>query len=168
MGQSKKIDLIDFSRNMDEFPPGYVFDLHKGRIERHFPNLKIGENSSHKSKKGDDYNCAAWAIELKEGWIEFKDEHGNLDLRLETYISYYENLGFSQTDTIQLEEGVIKIAIYTDAKKEFTHVARQLSNGIWTSKIGDWEDIEHTTLEAVGGKSYGNPAVIMRKQLNPC
>lgn len=132
MGQSKQNDVIDFGRNMDEFPPGYVFDLHKGRIDRHFPNLKIGENSSHKSKKGDDYNCAAWAVELKDDWIEFKDELGNLDLRLETYISFYEKFGFSKTDTAKPEEGIIKIAIYTDERKDFTHVARQLPNGMPT------------------------------------
>jgi hypothetical protein len=54
--------------------------------------------------------------------------------------------------------------IYADKDNCFTHVARQLYTGAWTSKIGEWEDIEHLTLEAVSGGLYGEPAIIMRKE----
>lgn len=36
---------------------------------------------------------------------------------------------------------------------EPTHMARQLANGMWTSKLGGNEDITHFTLDAL--ESYG-------------
>ena len=40
-------------------------------------------------------------------------------------------------------------------ENELTHIARQLPNGRWTSKFGNWEDIEHTTLAALDGHFIG-------------
>jgi hypothetical protein len=36
-----------------------------------------------------------------------------------------------------------------------THAALQLESGDWTSKLGDFEDISHSTIEAVSGPVYG-------------
>lgn len=146
------------------FPPGYIYDLNEKRIRIHFPNLKIGENGNYTSEKGDQYNCAAWAVQLEDEWIQFEDAQGNLDLSIERYITYYKNHGFEVGKNPDLEIGIIKIAIYANENKEFKHVARQLTDGQWTSKIGDWEDIEHKTLDVVTGKSYGKPHVIMQKK----
>ena len=44
-----------------------------------------------------------------------------------------------------------------------THASRQLSNGNWTSKLGQSEDIEHT-LAALAGSVYGDVALILAKQ----
>ncbi|MGK7932393.1 MAG: hypothetical protein AB4041_13310 [Microcystaceae cyanobacterium] len=52
----------------------------------------------------------------------------------------YETCGYSN-----LEKGYQKIAVYTLNNKP-THVARQLSDGAWTSKLGSSEDIQHHTL----------------------
>ena len=49
-----------------------------------------------------------------------------------------------------------KLAIYGD-EHGFTHVARQLENGRWTSKLGEQWDIEHE-LEAVAGQESAWPA----------
>ena len=36
-----------------------------------------------------------------------------------------------------------------------THAALQLESGDWTSKLGPFEDVTHTTVEAVAGPVYG-------------
>ncbi len=64
-----------------------------------------------------------------------------------------------------------KIAIYVDTDGVPTHAARQLPDGSWTSKLGDWEDIQHQTLEALETGNdkahqelgYGKVAKIMRR-----
>jgi hypothetical protein len=45
-------------------------------------------------------------------------------------------------------------------------IARQLSNGKWTSKLGQDEDIEHENLEGLVGEIYGSVVCIMKKTIN--
>ena len=45
-----------------------------------------------------------------------------------------------------------------------THATRQLPNGKWTSKLGDWEDISHE-LEGIEGEKYGNIYQILKRSL---
>jgi hypothetical protein len=45
-----------------------------------------------------------------------------------------------------------------------SHAARLLPNGWWSSKIGNWEDIEHPTPEDLCGSQYGAPLIYMRKR----
>ncbi len=62
-----------------------------------------------------------------------------------------------------MEGGVTKVAIYGDIDADsWTHAARQLPNGKWTSKLGDFEDIEHDTPEGLVGSLYMNLTCIMK------
>jgi hypothetical protein len=45
----------------------------------------------------------------------------------------------------------------------WTHAARQLDNGKWTSKLGQLEDIEHESLEALSGAVYGSVVQVLKK-----
>jgi Asp-tRNA(Asn)/Glu-tRNA(Gln) amidotransferase B subunit len=56
-----------------------------------------------------------------------------------------------------------KIALFVGLDKEVTHAARQLPSGAWTSKLGDWEDIEHKTLSGLESACYGRVARILRR-----
>lgn len=47
----------------------------------------------------------------------------------------------------------------------WTHAARQLPTGKWTSKLGRSEDIEHTTPEAVSGTTYGAMVCFMGRAI---
>ena len=74
--------------------------------------------------------------------------------------------GYVLCDDGVLEEGVEKVALY-GVGNVFMHVARQLSNGRWTSKLGVSYDIEHE-LEALtssanvgGGVQYGEVVAFM-------
>jgi hypothetical protein len=66
-----------------------------------------------------------------------------------------------------MEAGFEKIAIYVDGDGVPTHAARQLSDGAWTSKLGEWEDIRHLTLEAMEddglGLGYGKVSLILKR-----
>ena len=46
----------------------------------------------------------------------------------------------------------------------YTHAARQLPGGNWTSKLGKGEDIEHDTPDVVAGGLYGEFVRIMRRR----
>ena len=70
-------------------------------------------------------------------------------------------------DDASLESGFQKIAIYAEAENVPRHVARQLPNGDWTSKIGQYEDIQHRTLDALTGDApaYGTIVQLMKKAI---
>lgn len=138
------------------FPKNYSLDLNEKRISNYFPNLKLGENFIYTSLKTDVYNCVAWSLKIDGNWIEY-------DLNVDDYVSLFFDNGFRRSENTNFMDGVEKIAIYVDDKNLFTHVARQLDTGKWTSKFGEWEDIEHDTLEAIEGSGYGRPYLIMEK-----
>lgn len=70
--------------------------------------------------------------------------------------------GFSLCDSDELEPGYEKIAIYAIAGL-FTHVARQLNGGQWTSKVGSLEDITHLSPASMSEGIYGFVHCIMRR-----
>ena len=47
----------------------------------------------------------------------------------------------------------------------YTHVARQLTNGKWTSKLGRCEDIEHDTPDDVADGVYGEVMQFMQRPI---
>jgi hypothetical protein len=121
----------------------------------------------------DAYQCVAWAAKDKTrvwegpparrspnywppgvnprtpaGWVEV--------LKLEGYLT--------STQDRSLEPGIEKVAIYVKSDwTEALHVARQLPSGLWTSKLGFEEDIEHATLEALEDGMYGSIGVILQR-----
>ena len=58
-------------------------------------------------------------------------------------MAVFRSLGFVMRDDGDHEIGLEKIALYATDDDEYTHVARQLPSGKWTSKLGGLEDIEH-------------------------
>ena len=70
--------------------------------------------------------------------------------------------GFSLCENDLQETGFEKIAIYAFVG-QFTHVARQLENSRWTSKIGSMETVTHPTPASLSGGIYGNVHCIMRR-----
>jgi hypothetical protein len=86
------------------------------------------------------------------------------DPRKEAYIAAYETVGFIECADDALEAGFERIAIYA-VHGEVQHVARQISNGAWTSKLGDVWDIEHATLDGVESPDYGTPVAFMKRPI---
>jgi hypothetical protein len=71
--------------------------------------------------------------------------------------------GFERCNNGDLEDGYEKIAIYTKGRK-FCHVARQVPDGRWESKLGTLDDVIHG-LEAVEGQLYGAATIFMRRTI---
>src|SRR5205807_1571826 len=77
-------------------------------------------------------------------------------------IRLYESLGYQACSEATLEAGFEKVAIFGDPMG-YSHAARQLPDGWWTSKIGGMEDIEHATPDALVGDEYGVVVQVMRR-----
>jgi|SRR6185437_537775 len=134
------------------------------RIDGYFPDLDAS-GYDPKSEQSQNYNCIAWAAgEDHRRWDPAPGYYWppgiERDDRIETLIKVFESLSYTRCQELDiaaksLEPGVRKIAIYGDiASDAWTHAARQLPNGKWTSKLGDFEDIEHDTLEGLQGGIY--------------
>jgi len=138
-------------------------------LEDLFPNLNA-ENHHITSECTEDYNCIAWAAGYNDAWWDpnpFPEYYWpeGLPLRenVETLCNLFESLGYARCDGAELEEGYEKVAIYGFDNNEYTHAARQLANGQWTSKIGGFEDIQHSSLEALCGSDYGEVKAVLKR-----
>jgi hypothetical protein len=135
-------------------------------LASHFPHLA---NTHVRLTSPDDhgYNCLAWAAgETGRCW--HPDPFGGMywpggpaDDTLEEWIRAYATLGYYVGGSAASESGCEKLAIYADGELPL-HVARQLPNGYWTSKLGPREDIEHE-LDGLAGNQYGRVAVILSR-----
>ena len=122
-----------------------------------------------KSEATDSYNCASWALEItnRKWWpnARSKGYHWPINEHKETldaFVEVYGTFGYTQCENATLEEGFEKLAIYTKQGIP-VHVARQLANGIWTSKCGwNWEDIEHE-LDDIKDLMYGTVEIYMKR-----
>ena len=118
---------------------------------RHFPHL-TPTNHRITSPADAAYNCAAWAAGEMNQWWEPRyfwpvaDEFG---LR-----KAFEQLGFVRVSKEAITDIGDTVVLYSLGIDD-THIARRLSNGLWTSKLGKWQDIEHDSPEAVAGGVYG-------------
>jgi hypothetical protein len=154
-----------------DFEPQSLKESGEYGVLKYWPNLVSA--AYYKSSNEDLlYNCVAWVEGIKSKRIDFsQDEEGNLldDYYLTSYpyIEYFESRGFVLCENGILETGIQKIAIF-EKDNEFKHVAIQLENGYWSSKMGDFEDIVHYELNAVEGypykrKSFGKVAYYMKR-----
>ena len=120
------------------------------------------------SEVDDGYNCIAWAAEdtARWWWPESDDAYWPSGVSDETsvaaFVEAFETLGYERCEGDWLENGYLKIAIYADANDEPTHASRQLPDGSWTHKLGEWEDLT-STLRGVVCDAYGDPIVYMRR-----
>jgi hypothetical protein len=74
--------------------------------------------------------------------------------------------GFEECTSPDPEPGFEKVAVFENEDGEACHVAKLLRSGRWSSKLGKWEDIEHS-LPGLEGPypAYGRAVTFMRKPL---
>jgi hypothetical protein len=72
-------------------------------------------------------------------------------------------LGYEECENGDLEIGYQKVAIYAIGGS-VKHMARQLPDGKWTSKLGQWVDISHA-LSGVEGIDYGKVVQFLKKKV---
>jgi hypothetical protein len=118
-----------------------------------------------------DYNCIAWAAEDTENWWQPGmfwiplDWPAN-DFGLGALESVFRSLGYVDcSNNAGFEPGSQKVALYGSGFM-YTHAARQLSSGKWTSKLGKGEDIEHDTPYDAAGGVYGEVVQIMKRAVH--
>lgn len=136
-----------------------------------FPRL-TNENHRETSPATVEYNCIAWAAEDTEHWWEPgvywlpadwpEDDCGLGALEQMFHALGYENCGLDAS----LETGFLKVALYGSGYF-YTHAARQLTSGRWTSKLGKAVDIEHDTPGDIADGVYGELMKIMKRPTSP-
>lgn len=82
---------------------------------------------------------------------------------LENCIKTFNILGYKEKGDSSFESEFEKVALYIDADGLPSHAARQKENGVWTSKLGEAEDIEHNTPNELEGEAYGKVRIILKR-----
>ena len=141
----------------------------RDEIERTFAGL-TGSDYEITSPATPAYNCAAWAAgdtarcwDPPPGGGNYWPTEVPCALSLPNLVTAFATLGYSPCGTSDLEPGFEKLALYVGEQGEPTHVARQLPSGVWTSKLGTAEDIEHGRLAGLEGQIYGRVAHFLRR-----
>jgi hypothetical protein len=141
-----------------------------------FPKLRR-EDYHVTSEEDWTYNCIAYAAGRSDApwWPIEEDTEGVVwpeglarEETLACFILAFQTLRYVPCESSALEEGVEKIAIFVNTDGTPAHAAKQLPSGAWTSKLGDWEDIEHKTLANLEGDeispAYGRAIQIMKRE----
>lgn len=138
-------------------------------LSRNFPNL-TSENHRTTSPATGGYNCIAWAAGKQDrNWwpSPTKDGYWPPGFRkgksLRVFSAVFLRQGYVPCDDGALVDGIEKVCLYTDANGDVTHMARQLPDGKWTSKLGTSVDIEHSAPEVLDGGAYGKVASYLKR-----
>jgi hypothetical protein len=134
-----------------------------------FPNFTPA-NHRETSPATPKYNCVAWAAEDALNWWQPgvywrpADWPAN-DFGLGALERAFRELGYEDAgDDASLEPGYLKVALYGSGFL-YTHAARQLPSGKWTSKLGKSVDVEHDTPEVVADGVYGEVMQVMKRRV---
>jgi hypothetical protein len=157
----------------EQAPVAAVRHLSEAR-EARFPNLR---RDDYRVTSDEDwiYNCIAHAADKSNAfWWPTKEEVEGVywpkdvprEKTLEAFIAAYATEHYAPCEGPEYEEGHEKVVIYTDAAGIPTHAAKLLAPGTWTSKLGEWEDIQHKSLEAVSGPDYGEPKAYLKRKVD--
>lgn len=138
-------------------------------IEQAFPGLR-GTAWAIKSRYTKRYNCLAWAAREKHRRWDTSNAYWPAGVSRLSGFAYlvgaFQAEGFSvcnKSACQKYDQNYDSIVLY-QLNVRGTHAARLLHNGMWSSKLGDAEDIQHQTPEAVGGTIYGQPSVYMKRK----
>ena len=144
-------------------PPDRVFGW--------FPSL---ERSDIEQTSNEDslFNCIAHAAGDDDAWWQpakgmgfYWPRTAPMEFTLAAYQAAFGTRGYSACDTEDLEDGFEKIAIFVDDHGKPSHAARQLPDGFWTSKLGEYEDVRHVLRQLEGPEpSYGTVATFMKRR----
>jgi hypothetical protein len=140
-------------------------------LQQLFPNLG---NTSYRvtGPANEHYNCIAHAAGSTDAWWQptpqptkktYWPPGAPQEWSLDALATALGALGYVPCDNSILEIGFEKIALYANASGEPTHASRQLPSGAWTSKLGELEEIEHASVEALEGQEYGTAVRFLKR-----
>ena len=134
-------------------------------LKQEFPGLQLFHYQLT-SPPTKQYNCIAWAAGKNDKWWwpirGYWPGQGRRDESPKAFIEAFARFGYSPCESDSFEAGFEKVAIYVGSNGIVTHMARQLTDGRWTSKLGEGVDIAHM-LEGITGERYGEVAKILRR-----
>jgi hypothetical protein len=140
-------------------------------LELAFPGLQ-GTAYKVTSPATSRYNCIAWAAGDEAQWWEpdpFNQYHWPPQVprqnTIEAYAAVFESLGYEACEGPGLEAGFEKVAVYCAPGGSPTHAARQLTDGSWTSKLGQSVDITHIGVTDLNGGRYGAAVRYFRRSV---
>ncbi len=139
-------------------------------IEEDFPKLNQS-NYTITSCTDGHYNCLSWAVgDISNKWDSSLVGKGyywlpgvGRDDTFDQWAEIFKRHGYEATSSAKHEKGFDKVAIYGDDEGA-QHVARQLQDGSWTSKLGDGPDIQHATPEILEGDYYGRVVRLLKRR----
>jgi len=137
-------------------------------VQATFPSLRSG-SFAVTSVHTCTYNCIAWAAGDSENWWwpsadDYWPDKVPREETLEAFTLAFQTRGYEPCDDGDVEPGYEKVAIYAVTGRP-KHMARQLSTGAWTSKLGRAWDIEHPSLESVECDEYGHSVQYLKRQI---
>jgi len=137
-------------------------------IRKRFPKLRVAEFVVH-SNPDPDYNCVGFAVNeipLRFWWPGKGVWPPGLpsDDAPQNFVNAFRTFGYEPCDSFKLEADFEKIALYVrEDDGRAKHVARQLPDGRWISKLGQSWDIIHKTPFGLAGSEYGDPKLALRR-----
>jgi hypothetical protein len=121
-------------------------------LEAAFPKL-AGSSYAIRSERSKHYNCIAWAAGDTLHWWWPTPAHvqetfwpAGVAREEETLAAFrlaFALIGYVECESEGLEPGFEKIALFANPQGIPVHAARQRPEGMWTSKLGEVEDIDH-------------------------
>lgn len=116
------------------------------------------------------YNCVSWAVgDIDQKWVSGACVRGYYwppgvgdDDTPDQWADVFKLHGYEVTDNRDHEKGFEKVAIYADVEGA-SHVARQLQDGNWSSKLGNLSDIEHAKLDVLQD-TYGDVVRVLKRR----
>ena len=144
-------------------------------LQRKWPKLRPG-NHEHRSDATPRYNCVAFANQDARHWWQPGLPGGRFhwppgirqDDSLKAWIELFVGDGYETSDSHEHEPGFEKVAIYVDiSDMSPSHVAK--SDGYtWKSKLGSYQDIEHSSLDLLEGNQeceYGIVERVLKRRM---
>lgn len=124
-----------------------------------FPHL-TDDRASITSPQSRQYNCIAWAAGDMQNWWDITPravwpQGAPRTPDIESLKAAFRTLGYVECRDGSPRKNFRKVALYARGNT-WTHAARQLPDGGWTSKLGQHHDISHTDTQAIEGPVYGN------------
>ena len=134
-------------------------------IEVLFPGLASGYQQT--SDADPLYNCIGHAAGDRDVWWQptrgrFWPRRAPRDYSLGALKAALSSVDYAPCASGALEAGIEKVALFVGPTGEYLHAARQLEDGLWSSKIGNNEDIRHE-LSQLEGTEYGTVAAFMSR-----
>ena len=136
-----------------------------------FPKLAPPKKFRITSPKTKSHNCIAYAADdqTRKWWpdkmeVDHWPDGVIREPTIEAFVAAFQTLGYEVFDSPDPEANFEKIALYTKPSGTPTHASKQWNNGLWRSKLGDEQDVEHE-LDGLDGIRYGAITKFMRRPI---